>query len=83
VQIATETRHHASIALGLSPRGLLTLQRAAQAQAFLAGRNFVTPDDVQDVIVPVVSVRIGLEPHEARRVIQEVLDAIPLPSYQE
>ena len=83
VRIAAETRHHPSIALGLSPRGLLTLQRTAQAQAFLAGRNFVTPDDVQDVMVPVLSVRIGLESHEAHRVIQEVLDAVPVPSYQE
>jgi len=79
VGIATETRRHPSIALGLSPRGLLTLQRTAQAQAFLANRKFVTPDDVQDVVMPVLSVRIGLEQHEARRVIQEVLDAVELP----
>jgi len=83
VRIATETRHHLSIALGLSPRGLLILQRAAQARAFLAGRKFVTPDDVQDVVMPVLSVRIGLESHEAVRVIQEVLDAIPVPGHQE
>jgi MoxR-like ATPase len=83
VRIAAETRHHPSIALCMSPRGLLTLQRTAQAQAFLLGRNFVTPDDVQNVIVPVRSVRIGLESHEAGRVIQEVLDAVPVPSYQE
>jgi MoxR-like ATPase len=79
VRIAAETRQHPSIALGLSPRGLLTLQRTAQAQAFLAGRSFVTPDDVLDVAVPVVSVRIGLEQHEAARVIQEVLDAVAVP----
>ena len=79
IRIATETRRHPSISLGLSPRGLLTLQRTAQAQAFLAGRGFVTPDDVLDVVVPVLSVRIGLEQHEAARVIQEVLDAVPVP----
>jgi len=79
VRIAAETRRHPSIALGLSPRGLLTLQRTAQAQAFLAGRRFVTPDDVLDVVVPVLSVRIGLEQHEAARVIQEVLDAVAVP----
>lgn len=79
VRIAAETRKHPSIALGLSPRGLLTLQRTAQAQAFLAGRSFVTPDDVLDVVVPVLSVRIGLEQHEAARVIQEVLDAVAVP----
>jgi MoxR-like ATPase len=79
VRIAAETRQHPSIALGLSPRGVLTLQRTAQAQAFLAGRSFVSPDDVQDLIFPVLSVRIGLEQHEAARVIQEVLDAVQVP----
>lgn len=79
VRIAAETRQHPSIAIGLSPRGLLTLQRTAQARALLAGRNFVTPDDVLDVVVPVLSVRIGLEEHEAARVIQEVVDAVAVP----
>ena len=83
VRIATETRQHVSISLGLSPRGLLTLQRAAQAQAFLAERNFVTPDDVLDVVFPVLSVRLGLEINEANRVIQEVLDAVAVPAYSE
>ncbi|MEZ6130080.1 MAG: AAA family ATPase [Planctomycetaceae bacterium] len=78
VRIAAETRKHPSIALGLSPRGLLTLQRTA-GSGFLAGRSFVTPDDVLDVVVPVLSVRIGLEQHEAARVIQEVLDAVAVP----
>jgi len=83
VRIATETRRHMSIALGLSPRGLLTLQRAAQARAFLSGRDFVTPDDVLDVIFPVLGVRLGLEVQEASRVTQEVLDAVPVPTYSE
>ena len=83
VRLANETRRHPSIGLGMSPRGLLTLQCAAQAQSFLAGRDYVTPDDVLDVIFPVLSVRIGLEIDEASRVIQEVLDAVALPEYSE
>lgn len=83
VRIATETRRHPSISLGLSPRGLLTLQRSAQAKALLRHRNFVTPDDVIDVIFPVLGIRLGLEISEANRVIQEVLDAVPVPSYSE
>lgn len=83
VRIAAETRRHTSIVLGLSPRGLLTLQRAAQAQAFLAERDFVTPDDVLDVVSPVLSVRLGLEFHEAHRVIQDVLNAVAVPNYSE
>lgn len=83
VRIAAETRRHPSITLGLSPRGLLTLQRSAQAKALLYDRNFVTPDDVIDVIFPVLGIRLGLETNEANRVIQEVLDAVPVPSYTE
>ena len=83
VRLATETRRHRSIALGLSPRGLLTLQRAAQAQAMLAARDFVTPDDVLDVIFPVLRVRVGLESDEANRVIQDVLDAVAVPEYSQ
>lgn len=83
VRIATETRRHASIALGLSPRGLLTLQRAVQARAFLSGRRYVTPDDVLDVVEPVLGVRLGLELVEANRVIQDVLEAVAVPEYSE
>ena len=47
VQLVTETRNDSRLKLGVSPRGSLMLFRAAQAAAFLAGRDFVTPDDVQ------------------------------------
>ena len=80
VQLAQETRRHTSIALGLSPRGLLTWQRVAQSNAWLSGRKFVTPDDVQRVAVPVLSVRIGLDPAEATTVIQEILDRVSVPN---
>ena len=53
VDLATATREHPDIHLGLSPRGLLIWQRVAQARAFLNGRSFVTPDDIQDVAKPV------------------------------
>jgi len=83
VRIATETRRHTSISLGLSPRGLLTLQRTAQARAFLSERRFVTPDDVLDVIPPVLAVRLGLDINDANSVIQDVLDSVDVPSYSE
>lgn len=79
VQLAQETRRHASISLGLSPRGLLIWQRVAQARAWLNGRSFVTPDDIQDVAGPVLSVRIGLDPQESATVIQEILDRVRVP----
>ena len=81
VRLAHETRRHPSISLGLSPRGLLTWQRTAQARAWLSNREFVTPDDVQDVAVPVLSVRFGLEQNEANAVIFEILDTVPVPEY--
>lgn len=83
VRLAGETRSHGAIELGLSPRGLLTLQRCAQAKAWIAGRSFVTPDDVQDVSRPVLSVRLGLEAAEAAAVIEEVLSRVPVPEYRE
>ena len=79
VRLAHETRCHPSIALGLSPRGLLSWQRVAQSRAWLLGRNFVTPDDVQESAVPVLSVRIGLDPVEAGAVNQEILERVPVP----
>ena len=83
VRLGHETRQHSSIALGLSPRGLLTWQRVAQSYAWLAGRTFVTPDDVQDVAFPVLSVRLGLESAEAQTVIEEILSRVVVPKYQE
>ena len=83
VRLGHETRQHSSIALGLSPRGLLTWQRVAQSYAWLAGRSFVTPDDVQDVAFPVLSVRLGLESAEAQTVIEEILSRVAVPKYQE
>ena len=56
VALATASRNHPDIDAGLSPRGLLLWQRAAQATAHLAGRDFVTPDDVQQVAFPVLAV---------------------------
>ena len=83
VRLAHETRSHPSIALGLSPRGVLIWQRVAQSRAWLSGRTFVTPDDVQDVAEPVLSVRLGLEATEASSVIQEILSRVPVPEYHE
>ena len=83
VRLAAKTREHLSIRMGLSPRGLLTLQRTAQARAWLSHRNYMTPDDVLDVVFPVLGVRLGLETNEANRVIQEVLDAVAVPDYSE
>jgi len=80
VRLAEATRRHAEIALGLSPRGLLTWQRMAQAWAFLDGRPYVTPNDVQDVAVPVLIVRLGIDRDEPLPVIESLLRQIDVPS---
>ncbi|MEM9185797.1 MAG: MoxR family ATPase [Planctomycetota bacterium] len=79
VDLAAATRDHRDVALGLSPRGLLTLQRVAQARAFLQGRGFTTPDDVQDVAKPVLGVRLSGDFPSPEPVIDQVLRDVPTP----
>jgi MoxR-like ATPase len=79
VRLAHASRGHRQVTLGLSPRGLLIWQRLAQARAFLDARDFVTPDDIQDVAYPVLEVHLGVEPEAAPRVLDEILTAVPVP----
>jgi MoxR-like ATPase len=79
VDLGRATRTHARVTLGLSPRGLLTWQRVAQARAFLAGRPFATPDDVQEIAGPVLSVRLGLDAESASTTLSEILAAVAVP----
>jgi MoxR-like ATPase len=79
VDLGRATRSHSRVTLGLSPRGLLTWQRAAQAHAFLSGRPFVTPDDVQEVAGPVLSVRLGIDAESAVTTLSEILAAVAVP----
>lgn len=62
VRIAASTRDWAGIALGAGPRGSIALVRCARAQAVLAGRDFVTPDDVREIALPALRHRILLAP---------------------
>lgn len=83
VRVANETRNHPQIVLGLSPRGSLTWQRMAQAHAFLAGRGFVTPDDLRAVAQPVLGHRLILSGRASRKarvaLLDEVLASVPVP----
>ena len=80
VELGSATRNHASIELGLSPRGLITWQRVAQAWAFLQGRNFVIPEDVQAVAVPVLNLRISGSSENSVLIIQEIIESVPVPA---
>ena len=58
VSIVDATRNEDDISLGASPRGSLSLYRGAQALALIRGRDFVLPDDVKELAVPVISHRV-------------------------
>ena len=86
VAIADATRHSDAIRLGVSPRGTLALTRASQAWAALSGRDFVLPDDVKAVALPVLSHRIISRSQNTVRLVSSnetillnILDTVPAP----
>jgi MoxR-like ATPase len=85
VAIAHNTRIQNDVALGISPRGSLGLQRAAQATAALAGREFVTPDDVKRMAIPDLAHRLTMSVDSGRRqaaesLLERLLHELPIPS---
>ena len=88
VTIISATRGHPDIALGASPRGSLFLFRGAQALALIRGRDYVLPDDVKELVVPIMRHRIivsaaarmrGVDPAQ---VVREIAESIPVPGAQ-
>lgn len=67
VRLVFATRQHPDFILGASPRGSLALYRASQAYAALQGRDFVLPDDVKHLALPVLAHRCLLHPESALR----------------
>ncbi|MCA9208043.1 MAG: MoxR family ATPase [Planctomycetales bacterium] len=82
VDLGRATRDHREITLGLSPRGLIVWQRVSQARAHLRGRDFVTPDDIQDVAGPVLEVRLAGDFDAATRVVDEILASVAVPVFR-
>jgi MoxR-like ATPase len=85
VRLCQRTRNHPDVYLGISPRGALSLCRAAQALAFVRGRDFVIPDDVKELVPHTFGHRLILKP-EARlegttvdRLIANVLEQTRVP----
>ena len=86
--IINETRHSAILQLGASTRGGLYLYRTAQAHALLDRRAYCLPDDIKDMVIPVLAHRVVVADHfeslaQARRsaeqVLEEILHKIPIP----
>jgi MoxR-like ATPase len=86
VELVRATRENKDVYLGASPRGSLGLYRCGQAMAAIKGRNYVIPDDIKTVSIPVLSHRILLNPaarlHNMTtdQVVEEALGLVPVPT---
>ncbi|MBE6675203.1 MAG: MoxR family ATPase [Ruminococcaceae bacterium] len=84
--IVERTRKYPKVILGVSPRGALSLMRAAKGYAAIAGRNYVIPDDVKRAAHPVLDHRIMLEnsarihKNAAYNVIEDILGMVTVPT---
>ena len=86
VDIVEKTRERDDIALGVSPRGNLSYLRAAQALAAIRGKNFVSPDEIKDLALPVLGHRMILKSGMKNRstqiqgIVEEILSTVPAPT---
>ena len=86
VDITGATRSVAGVQLGASPRASLALMKVAQAAALLDGQPFVSPEQIQEMAVPVIAHRLILDPQArfsgltAAAVVGDVIKRIPVPS---
>ncbi|MDR3140088.1 MAG: MoxR family ATPase, partial [Treponema sp.] len=82
------TRQEPNLRIGISPRGSLALYRSAQAYAALHGRDYVTPEDVKEMALPVFRQRLLLSSEAfvrgilPDRIIESILDRTPVPEYR-
>lgn len=84
-QLVQATRDHESLYLGASPRASLAMMRAGKAFAAMAGRDFVTPEDIQQAAIPVLQHRVMLTPERemegatAAEVVQQLIGRVEVP----
>jgi MoxR-like ATPase len=89
VDLTEATRDHPDVYLGASPRASLYLLKSSRAMAASRGRDFVVPDDIKDLIVPVLSHRVLLAPEAqmrgagAEEVLGTMLDQVPIPAREQ
>ena len=89
VELVAATRENARIQVGASPRGSLALLKVSRCRAALAGRDFVTPEDVKAVAVPALAHRLMLSPElwvqrvSQADVVREVLQSVPTPAAED
>jgi MoxR-like ATPase len=86
VDVVAATRDAQSVQVGASPRGSLALLKLSRARAALAGRDYVTPDDVKSVAVPALAHRLTLRPElwvqrvSADDIVRERLESVATPA---
>ena len=88
IEIVERTRQTDQLSLGVSPRGALMLRRAAQARAFVEGRDFCLPDDFKRLILPVFAHRVVVntryastrkKSEQAAAILSEIVESTPVP----
>jgi MoxR-like ATPase len=85
LDLVAKTRKHSDLALGASPRAAVVWLQASKARAWLSGRNYVTPDDVKIIALPLLRHRLILNPEtqleglKTEAVIAAILKQVPVP----
>ena len=88
LEIIEKTRRNERLILGVSPRGSLMLQRAAQARAFIEGRDFCLPDDFKQMVLPVFAHRVVVNARyattqkktaQAETILAEIIESTAVP----
>lgn len=88
VTLVSVTRKSAKIRFGASPRASLHLMKAAQSLAALRGRDFVLPDDIKELFIPILAHRLVIETKEAlkgnssQKLLEEVLEQVAVPAIE-
>jgi MoxR-like ATPase len=89
VALATKSRRHPKVVVGVSPRGSIALLKLAMAWAAIQGRNYVVPDDVKQFTQPALAHRITLDSslwdiHQSENnIIKEITRSVPVPVFQD
>ena len=83
-ELAAATRSAHGVRSGASPRGTLALMRASQALAMISGRDYVVPEDIKELAVPVLAHRLILSHFDrtdtAEALIRQITDSVPVPT---
>ena len=84
-EIVNKTRNHPSLYLGASPRASINILKSAKAYAAIQGRDFVIPEDIKTVMVPIFVHRIYLTPEKEMegttelQIISDIINSVPVP----